>query len=110
MFSSLRVKGILSQTVHAAYPIVCFPVLVRTFFTEPKLIRIAVKLVFFTGLFKNVNVQSVADKEKEKRDKMKEENEQKKQQIKDAKEKQKQKAEERKEKEKKRTQKGERRR
>ena len=27
MFSSLRVKGILSQTVHAAYPIVCFPVL-----------------------------------------------------------------------------------
>ncbi|KAM7429399.1 Coiled-coil domain-containing protein 43 [Porites harrisoni] len=62
------------------------------------------------GLFKNVNVQSVADKEKEKRDKMKEENEQKKQQIKDAKEKQKQKAEERKEKEKKRTQKGERRR
>ena len=71
--------------------------------------NVALKFVFFTGLFKNVNVQSVADKEKEKRDKMKEENEQKKQQIKDAKEKQKQKAEERKE-EKKRTQKGERRR
>ena len=34
MFSSLRVKGILSQTVHAEYPIVCFPVLVRTFFSE----------------------------------------------------------------------------
>ena len=32
MFSSLRVKGSLSPTVHAAYPIVCFPVLVRTFF------------------------------------------------------------------------------
>ena len=31
MFSSLRVMGILSQMVHAAYPIVCFPVLVRTF-------------------------------------------------------------------------------
>ncbi|CAH3155058.1 unnamed protein product [Porites lobata] len=72
--------------------------------------NVALKFVFFTALFKNVNVQSVADKEKEKRDKMKEENEQKKQQIKDAKEKQKQKAEERKEKEKKRTQKGERRR
>ena len=72
--------------------------------------NVALKFVFFTGLFKNVNVQSVADKEKEKRDKLKEENEQKKQQIKDAKEKQKQKAEERKEKEKKRTQKGERRR
>ena len=72
--------------------------------------NVALKFVFFTGLFQNVNVQSVADKEKEKRDKMKEENEQKKQQIKDAKEKQKQKAEERKEKEKKRTQKGERRR
>ena len=33
MFSSLRVMGILSQMVHVAYPIVCFPVLVRTFFT-----------------------------------------------------------------------------
>ena len=33
LYSSLRVKGILAQTVHAAYPIVCFPVLVRTFFT-----------------------------------------------------------------------------
>ena len=32
MLSSLRVMGILSQMVHAAYPIVCFPVLVRTFF------------------------------------------------------------------------------
>ena len=32
MFSSLRVMGILSQMVHAAYPIVCFLVLVRTFF------------------------------------------------------------------------------
>ena len=32
MFSSLRVMGVLSQMVHAAYPIVCFPVLVRTFF------------------------------------------------------------------------------
>ncbi|XP_020623277.1 coiled-coil domain-containing protein 43-like [Orbicella faveolata] len=61
------------------------------------------------GLFKNVNAQSVTDKEKEKRDKMKEENDQRKQQIKEAKEKQKQKAEDRKEKEKKRTQKGERR-
>lgn len=61
------------------------------------------------GLFKNVNAQSVTDKEKEKRDKMKEENDQRKQQIKEAKEKQKQKAEDRKEKEKKKTQKGERR-
>ena len=60
-------------------------------------------------MFKNVNAQSIADREKDKRDKMKHENEQKKQQIKEAKEKQKQKAEERKEKEKKRTQKGERR-
>ena len=32
MFSSLRFKEILSQIIHAAYPIVCFPVLVRTFF------------------------------------------------------------------------------
>ena len=39
MFSSLRVKGILSQTVHAAYPIVCFPVLVRTFFYISALIN-----------------------------------------------------------------------
>ena len=30
MFSSLRFKGTLSQIVHAAYPIVCFPVLVPT--------------------------------------------------------------------------------
>ena len=32
MFSFLRFKGTLSQIRHAAYPIVCFPVLVRTFF------------------------------------------------------------------------------
>lgn len=61
------------------------------------------------GMVKNMNTQSVADKEKDKRDKMKEESEQRKQQIKEAKEKQKQKADERKEKERKRTQKGERR-
>ena len=61
------------------------------------------------GLFKNVNAQSVTEKEKEKREKMKEENDQRKQQIKEAKEKQQQKTEDRKEKEKKRTQKGERR-
>ena len=33
MFSSLRFKGTLSQIIHAAYPIVCFPLLVRTFLT-----------------------------------------------------------------------------
>ena len=65
--------------------------------------------VFFLGICKNANAQSVADREKDKRDKLKQENEQKKQQIKEAREKEKQKAEERKEKEKKRTQKGERR-
>ena len=31
MLSSLRFKGTLSQIKHAAYPIVCFPVLVRPF-------------------------------------------------------------------------------
>ena len=31
MFSSLRCKGTLSHIIHAAYSIVCFPVLVRTF-------------------------------------------------------------------------------
>ena len=31
MFSSLRFKGTLSQIMLAAYPIVCFPVLVRLF-------------------------------------------------------------------------------
>lgn len=62
-----------------------------------------------SGMVKNMNAQSVADKEKDKRDKMKEDSEQRKQQIKEAKEKQKQKADERKEKERKRTQKGERR-
>lgn len=62
-----------------------------------------------SGICKNANAQSVADREKDKRDKLKQENEQKKQQIKEAREKEKQKAEERKEKEKKRTQKGERR-
>ncbi|KAJ7323411.1 Coiled-coil domain-containing protein 43 [Desmophyllum pertusum] len=61
------------------------------------------------GMFKNVNAQAVSDREKDKRDKMKDDNDQKKQQIKEAKEKQKQKADDRKEKEKKRTQKGERR-
>lgn len=75
----------------------------KFFFTFPKTVDLP------AGLFKNVNAQSVTDKEKEKRDKMKEENEQRKQQIKEAKEKQKQKTEDRKEKEKKRTQKGERR-
>ena len=32
MFSSLRFKGTLSHIIHAAYLIVCFPVLVCTFF------------------------------------------------------------------------------
>ena len=31
MLSSLRLKGTLSQIIHAAYPIVCFPVLVSLF-------------------------------------------------------------------------------
>ena len=31
MFSYSRFKGTLSQIIHAAYLIVCFPVLVRTF-------------------------------------------------------------------------------
>ena len=60
-------------------------------------------------VFKNTNTQSVLEKEKDKKEKLRNESEQKKQQIKEAKEKQKQKADERKEKEKKRTQKGERR-
>ena len=34
MFSSLRFKGTLSQIMHAAYPIVCFPVLVHTFLSS----------------------------------------------------------------------------
>ncbi|XP_067047182.1 coiled-coil domain-containing protein 43-like [Acropora muricata] len=62
-----------------------------------------------SGVFKNMNAQLVADQEKEKRERLKQENDQRKQQIREAQEKQKQKAEERKEKEKKRTQKGERR-
>ncbi|KAK2560087.1 Coiled-coil domain-containing protein 43 [Acropora cervicornis] len=66
-------------------------------------------LVAQYGMFKNMNAQLVADQEKEKRERMKQENDQRKQQIREAQEKQKQKAEERKEKEKKRTQKGERR-
>ena len=31
MLNSLRFKGTFSQIIHAAYPIACFPVLVRTF-------------------------------------------------------------------------------
>ena len=56
MFSSLRVKGILSQTVHAAYPIVCFPVLVRTFFYVKILFRCISGIVFvdITGILKIV--------------------------------------------------------
>ena len=56
MFSSSRVKGILPQTVQAAYPIVCFPVLVRTFFYVKKLFRCISGIVFvdITGILKIV--------------------------------------------------------
>ena len=39
MFSSLRLKGTLFQIIHAAYAIVCFPLLVRTFFYVKVLFR-----------------------------------------------------------------------
>ena len=44
MFSSLRFKGTLH--IHAAYPIVCFPVLVRTFFYVKGLFRCIPGIVF----------------------------------------------------------------
>lgn len=61
-------------------------------------------------LMKNVNAITIAQREKEQRDRSKMEHEQKKQKDKEEREKQKQKAVDRKEAEKKRTQKGERRR
>ena len=48
MFSSLRFEGILSQIIHAAYPIVCFPVLVRTFFLR------GIVFVYISGILKIV--------------------------------------------------------
>ena len=55
MCSSLRVMGILSQMVHAAYPIVCFPVLVRFFYVKI-LFRCISGIVFvdITGILKIV--------------------------------------------------------
>ncbi|XP_014677652.1 PREDICTED: coiled-coil domain-containing protein 43-like [Priapulus caudatus] len=61
------------------------------------------------GLYKNVNVQSVMNVEKDRREKMKEEMQKKKTRDQQGRDEQKKKVEERKEKEKKRTQKGERR-
>ena len=57
MFSSFTFKGTLSQIMHAAYPIVCFPVLVRAFLrkgfvsmhTVPGIV-----FVYITGILKIV--------------------------------------------------------
>ena len=46
MFSSLRFKENLSQIMHAVYPIVCFPVLVRCI---PGIV-----FVYITGILKKV--------------------------------------------------------
>ena len=46
MFNSLRFKGTLSHIIHAAYPIVCFPVLVRAFFYVKVLFRCISGIVF----------------------------------------------------------------
>ena len=55
MFSSLRFKGTLSQIIHAAYPIVCFPVLVRTFYVKVLFRCIpGIVFVYITGIFKIV--------------------------------------------------------
>ena len=54
MLRSLRFKGALSQIIHAAHPIVCFPVLVRTFFYVKVLFRCVpgMVLVYITGISK----------------------------------------------------------
>ena len=57
MFSSLKVKGILSQTVHAAYPIVCFPVFSSSHFFYVKILFRCISGIVFadiTGILKIV--------------------------------------------------------
>ena len=56
MLSSLRFKGTLCQIIHAAYPIVCFPVLVRTLLNGKDLFRCIPGIVFvhITGISKIV--------------------------------------------------------
>ena len=57
MFSSLKVKGILSQTVYAAYPIVCFPVFSSSHFFYVKILFRCISGIVFadiTGILKIV--------------------------------------------------------
>ena len=72
MFSSLRFKGTLSHIIHAAYPIVFFPVLVRTFFyvkvfrcipgtdTIPKMFLNKIRNIFCVPATKFVSATNVA--------------------------------------------------
>ena len=58
MFSSLRVKGTLSQIIHAAYPIVYFLLLVRTFYVKVLFRCIpGIVFVYITGILKIVRKQ-----------------------------------------------------